>query len=86
MWDYFLYSEENDKSICQVPVGEEGSICGKEINGRYPTNLKAHLKHLHPIEHMDVQQKSEEKGKEKDKARKKIRPGKSLWKDLHIRK
>ena len=36
VWDHFVYVEEREKSVCQVPLGEEGSICGKEINGRYP--------------------------------------------------
>ena len=50
--------------MCQVPLGEEGCICGKEINGRYTTNLKAHLKHAHPIVHAEIQRKNEEKEKE----------------------
>ena len=65
VWDHFIYVEEREKSVCQVPLGEEGSICGKEINGRYPTNLKAHLKHAHPIVHAEIQRKNEEKEKEK---------------------
>ena len=69
VWDYFLYSEEKEKRICQVPVGEGGNICGKEIKGRHTTNLKSHLKHSHPIEHTQMQQKSEEKEKEKEKSR-----------------
>ena len=67
VWDHFIYVEEREKSVCQVPLGEEGSICGKEINGRYPTNLKAHLKHTHPIVHAEIQRKNEEKEKEKSR-------------------
>lgn len=77
VWDYFLYNEEEGKSICQVIVGEGGSICGKEINGRYPTNLKAHSKHSHPIQHAQVQQKV------KRRRKKKRRLGINLMKDLH---
>ena len=55
MWDHFIYVEEREKSVCQVPLGEEGSICGKEINGRYPTNLRTHLKCAHPIVHAEIQ-------------------------------
>ncbi len=57
--------------FAQVPVGEEASVCGKQISGRYPTNLKAHLKHAHPTVHAEVKQKSEEKKKEKEKEKEK---------------
>ena len=60
--------------MCQVPLGEEGCICGKEINGRYTTNLKAHLKHAHPIVHAEIQRKNERKRKRT--------LGKSLAKEL----
>ena len=50
VWQYFLFDASKNKSICQVPVqtGELGAICGVEINGKFPTNLKSHLKAVHP--------------------------------------
>ncbi len=74
VWEHFVYDEGKEKSVCQVRVGEEGSACGKEITGRYTTNLKAHLKHAHPTVYVEVQQKSEEK----EKARRKSGEGAAL--------
>ena len=48
-----MYDASKDKSICQVCVVEgdadsaatsEGRLCGMEVSGKYPTNLKVHLK------------------------------------------
>ena len=55
VFDHFVYVEERKKGVYQVHDDEEGSVCGKEINGRYPTNLKAHLKHAHPNVHAEIQ-------------------------------
>ena len=33
--------------VCALAVNTDGSlICGKEIKGQYPANLKKHLRHL----------------------------------------
>ena len=49
VWNYFFYDSTKGKSTCQVSSGDasESSVCGMEINGKYPTNLKAHLKAKH---------------------------------------
>ena len=46
VWKYFFYDSTKAKSICQVESG--ATICGAEINAKYTTNLKAHLKSRHP--------------------------------------
>lgn len=59
VWNYFEYDEELNKSLCQVlksPTSSDcdllsdplGSVCGHEIPGKFPTNLKQHLKKAHP--------------------------------------
>lgn len=52
VWSYFVYDQEN---ICQTEVsrdhGDQGGpskeICGASIAGKYPTNLKQHLRKDH---------------------------------------
>ena len=39
VWSYFRYDKKSDKSECIVETNEP-LICGKEIKGQYPTNLK----------------------------------------------
>ena len=46
VWSYFRYEKMNNKSVCTVKT-DEGLICGKEIKGQYPTNLKKHLRNCH---------------------------------------
>jgi len=47
--DYFEYSEIEEKSVCKVLVKIQGEDAQEEecracIAGKYPTNLRAHLK------------------------------------------
>lgn len=53
-----MYDASKDKSICQVCVVEgdadsaatsEGRLCGVEVSGKYPTNLKVHLKAVYAL-------------------------------------
>ena len=46
VWDYFYYDTDRNKSVCQIDVS--GSVCGKHISGKKPTNLKHHMKAAHP--------------------------------------
>ena len=66
VWEHFVYDASKDKSICQVCVVEgdadsaatlEGRLCGVEVSGKYPTNLKAHLKAVHALTYDAVVQK-----------------------------
>ena len=45
--------------------------CGVKISGKYPTNLRAHLRKCHPKEYEDVQEKKV-KENEKEKTKKKL--------------
>lgn len=47
VWQFFEYDNHKGKSICQVLIGDDGVPCGTEISGKFPTNLKAHLKTAH---------------------------------------
>lgn len=72
VWDYFVFDAEKVKSICQVEVSVENSsprLCATEIAGKYPTNLKSHLKKAHPSAHDEMVQKEEAKQREKERAK-----------------
>ena len=45
VWDYFAYDAELDKSECQVLTGEK--VCGVKVNGKFPSNLRSHIKNNH---------------------------------------
>jgi hypothetical protein len=69
VWDYFVFDKGTEKSICQVRVpltaDEQGAeaavtrekVCGHAIVGKYPTNLRQHLKKAHSAEFKDVVKK-----------------------------
>ena len=67
VWEYFEYDLVREKSICQVlksPTLEDGDtsdICGQAISGKFPTNLKQHLKKVHPEQHSELMEKEETK-------------------------
>ena len=61
------------KSICQVGLETEGGPCNMEIAGKYPTNLKSHLKAMHPCELAELTKK--DSGKDKDKEGRKSHEG-----------
>ena len=61
MWEYFVYNHETGKSACRVEVeSEENSVCGHEIAGKFPTNLKQHLRKHHSKHYCDVLGKEKE--------------------------
>lgn len=65
---YFKHDEETKMNACLVHgcwTTERGN-CGKQIKGKYPTNLKGHLKKEHPQEFKALELE-EEARKEKDK-------------------
>lgn len=78
MWQYFMYNELTGKSSCQVETGEDvgretestKKVCAQEVAGKFPTNLKQHLKKYHIVQYQEVVQLEEEgkkrvRGKEK---------------------
>ena len=63
MWQYFVYNEQTGKSSCQVETGrsddeEEAGpsrkVCSQEVAGKFPTNLKHHLKKYHALQYEEV--------------------------------
>ena len=44
VWEYFVFNDESGKSACQVELESKNSVCGHEVTGKFPTNLKQHLK------------------------------------------
>jgi hypothetical protein len=71
VWDYFVFDQSTGKSTCQVDVQKEtGSDaveekCGHSLDGKYPTNLKQHLKKEHPRLYTEFLAKEEEREKKK---------------------
>ena len=63
MWQYFVYNEQTGKSSCQVETGrsddeEEAGpskeVWAQEVAGKFPTNLKQHLKNYHALQYEEV--------------------------------
>lgn len=50
IWDYFEYDPLIDKSKCIV-MRTDGNICGMQLKGKNPTNLKVHLRSSHRDAH-----------------------------------
>ena len=51
VWNFFLFNAAKSRSVCEVQIRVVDSttkLCGIEISGKYPTNLKAHLNTAHP--------------------------------------
>ena len=67
VWDYFAYDGTQGKSICQI--GKEGSDVegkrGHHVAGKFPTNLKQHLKKSHAKEYKEMEEKEAENEKRK---------------------
>ena len=67
VWKYFKFVEAIGKSVCQV-VGTDGEVCSQNISGKFPTNLKQHLRSKHPNEHSAVLEVDASIKKAKDEA------------------
>ena len=77
VWEYFDYDELQGKSLCQVlkvrPTSSDSDtseICGHKIEGKWPTNLRQHLKKAHPDVYSEVSKRdhTEEEKKTKKEA------------------
>jgi len=80
VWQYFVYNEQTGKSSCQVEtdrpddeeeVGPSRKVCAQEVAGKFPTNLKQHLKKYHALQYEEVVKLEAEvkKGREKEERR-----------------
>ena len=59
VWDYFQYDVAQQKSVCQVEQTGSGSLCGKNIAGKNPTNLKKHLSSFHHNVFLELSKKED---------------------------
>ena len=71
MWEYFEYDPVTDKSFCQILTSvSSGSdvidICGTCVSGKFPTNLRQHLKKGHPTQYSELMVKEEKEKKERE--------------------
>ena len=79
VWDYFVYDVDEGKSVCQVELASGAGSdatrkCGTKIAGKFPTNMKAHIKGSHPVAYEEMLKKEAEKLKEKETKRKLASP------------
>ena len=59
VWKHFHYNKESDTSVCTilVPTTEDpDKECGNKLKGNYPTNLKKHLKKMHPTVYKTIEE------------------------------
>ena len=59
VWDYFMFDQTNGKSICQIIINDVSEAtdetCGHSVRRKFPTNLKQHLKRVHPKEYDELE-------------------------------
>ena len=60
VWQFFKYLKEDDKSVCLITTDED-SPCGHSLKGKFPTNLKAHLKKAHSCHYQELLKMENEK-------------------------
>jgi len=65
VWEHFRFDIDTNKSTCTVKKLGGQEICGKLIPGKFPTNLKNHLRSTHPQEFAAILQKEASDKKEK---------------------
>ena len=61
VWEYFNFDSAKGRSECQVE--KSGTKCNASIAGKFPTNLKAHLKGNHPAAYEDLLKREAERQK-----------------------
>ena len=64
VWQYFEFDADEKKSSCTVKTDNQ-QICGKQIPGKFPTNLKNHLRIAHPEVYAALLEKEEAEKKTK---------------------
>ena len=68
VWHYFVHDQDKNKSVCQIEVtrdhGDHGGpskeVCGATVAGKFPTNLKQHLRKDHPAQYQEALLKERE--------------------------
>ena len=86
VWKYFSYDKDNNKSVCQLEVtrdhgdcgGPSVEVCGVAIAGKYPTNLKNHLRTSHCKEYQEMVVSEKEEQKKKQTSSKVVNVAKQL--------
>ena len=72
VWEYFEYDDLQRKSVCQVlkPTSSDSDtseICGHKLEGKFPTNLRQHLRKVHPDVFLEISKKDHEEEEKKKK-------------------
>ena len=84
VWNYFTYDAFSGKSICQVAAGdssEPGSpssspiVCGKTFAGKFPSNLRQHLKTCHVACYQEMLNDEEKQKEERETKKSKCSSG-----------
>ena len=59
VWDYFSYNQDAGRSTSTVLIGDDSGKqqCATQFVGKYPTNLKNHLKKSHTTEFKEMEKK-----------------------------
>ena len=72
VWKHFDYDTEKNRSVCNIKETSSDHVCGKEIPGKFPTNLRSHLQKQHPEEYAALRkiEESAKKAKMKQEAEK----------------
>ena len=47
MWQYFVYNDEEEAEPSK-------KVCAQQVAGKFPTNLKQHLKKYHALQYEEV--------------------------------
>lgn len=86
VWKYFAYRKESNQSICQVEVfrdhgdeaGPSSEVCLLPVAGKYPTNLKQHLRKSHPTQYREILLTEKEEQQKKEMPSKQARASRQL--------
>ena len=75
VWRYFLYDKDNNKSFCQVEVTRDHGVevCGVALPGKYPMNMKQHLRTAHNPQYQEMLASEREEQKKKTQSSSKVR-------------
>ena len=72
VWEYFEYDSLTNTSVCQIlsapPLdsSSSGDICGHSVPGKFPTNLRQHLRTAHKSEFSEFTRREEKEKREKE--------------------
>lgn len=72
VWEYFEYDPLTNTSVCQIlsapslDSSSNADVCGHSVPGKFPTNLRQHLKKAHKSEFSDLTRREEKDKREKE--------------------